>query len=312
MASRKACQGCRDGVDLDLDFTMAFQPIVDTRVDRIWGYEALIRGPEGQSAGSILGQVTEATMYRFDQAARVRAIELAGRLFQADDDTRLSINFMPNAVYEPAACIRSSLEAARQFGFAHERIMFEFTENEKFRDIAHLQRIVDEYRRQGFLTALDDFGAGFAGLSLLANFQPDLIKIDMDLLRGIDRDRARQVITAGILSIARQLGIEVIAEGIETQAEFATMRELGANLFQGYYFARPQLEALPSVSGFEAREPRPRPRVLRRGEAPPSLRALLRAGLYLAPVSTWRRAWAASERPACRRPRRSPACSGSW
>ncbi|MHC2018511.1 EAL domain-containing protein [Methylobacterium sp. CM6247] len=256
MASRKACQGCRDGVDLDLDFTMAFQPIVDTRVDRIWGYEALIRGPEGQSAGSILGQVTEATMYRFDQAARVRAIELAGRLFQADDDTRLSINFMPNAVYEPAACIRSSLEAARQFGFAHERIMFEFTENEKFRDIAHLQRIVDEYRRQGFLTALDDFGAGFAGLSLLANFQPDLIKIDMDLLRGIDRDRARQVITAGILSIARQLGIEVIAEGIETQAEFATMRELGANLFQGYYFARPQLEVLPSVSGFEAREPR--------------------------------------------------------
>ena len=256
MTARIGCQGCREGAELDFTFTMAFQPILDLAAQRVWGYEALVRGPGGESAASILGRVTPETVYRFDQAARVKAIELAGRLFPTDDATRLSINFMPNAVYEPAACIRSSLEAARQFGFAHERIMFEFTENEKFRDIAHLQRIVDEYRRQGFLTALDDFGAGFAGLSLLANFQPDLIKIDMDLLRGIDRDRARQVITAGILSIARQLGIEVIAEGIETQAEFATMRELGANLFQGYYFARPQLEALPSVSGFEAREPR--------------------------------------------------------
>ncbi|WP_019902989.1 EAL domain-containing protein [Methylobacterium sp. 77] len=256
MTARKVCQGCRDGTDLDFNFTMAFQPIVDLHHQRIWGYEALVRGTEGQSAASILDRVTEATVYRFDQAARVRAIELAGRLFSADDDTKLSINFMPNAVYEPAACIRSSLEAARRFGFAHHRIMFEFTENEKFRDIRHLQRIVDEYRRQGFLTALDDFGAGFAGLSLLANFQPDLIKIDMDLLRGIDGDRARQIITAGIVSIARKLGIEVIAEGIETPAEFAILRDLGVTLFQGYYFARPQLEALPSVSGFEAREPR--------------------------------------------------------
>ncbi|GJE16507.1 EAL domain-containing protein [Methylobacterium marchantiae] len=253
---RKGCPGCGNGTELDFSFTMAFQPIVDLQHQRIWGYEALVRGPEGQSAGSILDRVTEATVYRFDQAARVRAIELAGRLFAADDATRLSINFMPNAVYEPAACIRSSLEAARRAGFAHDRIMFEFTENEKFRDIGHLQRIVDEYRKQGFLTALDDFGAGFAGLSLLANFRPDLIKIDMDLLRGIDTDKGRQVITAGIISIARQLGVEVIAEGIETPAELATLRDLGATLFQGYHFARPQLEALPSVSGFEAREPR--------------------------------------------------------
>ena len=75
--------------------------------------------------------------------------------------------------------------------------MFEFTENERFRDIAHVKRIIAEYRRQGFLTALDDFGAGYAGLSLLANFRTDLIKIDMDLLRGIDADAGRGAIVAG-------------------------------------------------------------------------------------------------------------------
>ena len=256
MDTRVGCRGCRDGAELDFTFTMAFQPIIDIAASRIWGYEALVRGLEGQSAASILGRVTDETVYRFDQAARVKAIELAGRLFAADDDTKLSINFMPNAVYEPSACIRSSLEAAHRFGFAHDRIMFEFTENEKFRDTAHVARIVSEYRKQGFLTALDDFGAGFAGLSLLANFRPDLIKIDMDLLRGIDTDKGRQAITSGVIGIARSLGIEVIAEGVETQAELDTLRGLGATLFQGYHFARPQIEELPKVAGFEAREPR--------------------------------------------------------
>ncbi|GJD30744.1 Blue light- and temperature-regulated antirepressor BluF [Methylobacterium adhaesivum] len=255
MTVRTRCQGCGEGAPLDFTFTMAFQPILDLAAERIWGYEALVRGPDGQSAGSILDRVTPETIYRFDQAARVKAIDLAGRLFPADDETRLSINFMPNAVYEPAACIRSSLEAARRAGFAHDRIMFEFTENEKFRDTAHVTRIVTEYRKQGFLTALDDFGAGFAGLSLLTNFQPDLIKIDMDLLRGIDTDRRRQVIVRNLIAIAVDLDIAVIAEGVETAEELATLRGLGATLFQGYYFARPAVEHLPPVAGFPVPDP---------------------------------------------------------
>ncbi|NEU11800.1 EAL domain-containing protein [Methylobacterium sp. BTF04] len=250
MTGRMGCRGCKDGAALDFTFTMAFQPILDLAQGRVWGYEALVRGPGGESAASILDRVTPETVYQFDQAARVKAIDLAGRLFPADDATKLSINFMPNAVYEPAACIRSSLEAARRAGFAHDRIMFEFTENEKFRDTAHVSRIVAEYRKQGFLTALDDFGAGFAGLSLLANFQPDMIKLDMDLLRDIDTDRRRQAITGGLIRIARDLGILVIAEGVETQSEMETLQDLGATLFQGYHFARPHLETLPAVAGF--------------------------------------------------------------
>jgi EAL domain-containing protein (putative c-di-GMP-specific phosphodiesterase class I) len=250
MTKETGCRACRAGGTLDFDFSMAFQPIVDVEKGSVWAYEALVRGSNGEPAPTVLGRVTDENRYQFDQAARVRAIELAGRLFPRDSGTRLSINFMPNAVYEPIACIRASLEAARRVDFAHQRLMFEFTEQERFRDIAHVQRIVAAYRKQGFVTALDDFGAGFAGLSLLANFRPDLIKIDMDLLRGIDTDAGRYAIVSGVVAIARALDVTVLAEGIETAGERETLRALGITLMQGYHFAKPMLEALPPVAGF--------------------------------------------------------------
>jgi EAL domain-containing protein (putative c-di-GMP-specific phosphodiesterase class I) len=177
----------------------------------------------------------------------VKAIELAGALFPPGEETKLSINFMPNAVYEPVACIGATLEAAHRVGFAHRQIMFEFTENERMTDVAHLQRIIAEYRKQGFSTALDDFGAGYAGLNLLANFQPDYIKIDMDLIRGIATSPARQTIIACVMAMARELGVAVIAEGIETDAELTALRAAGITLFQGYLFAKPAIASLPRV-----------------------------------------------------------------
>jgi EAL domain-containing protein (putative c-di-GMP-specific phosphodiesterase class I) len=251
MQKRSTCQGCRDGEPLPFAFTMAFQPIVDLGRRRVWGYEALVRGPAGESAASILAQVTDETRYKFDQACRVKAIELAGRMLP-DDDTMLSINFMPNAVYEPAACIRASLEAARRVGLRQERLMFEFTEDERVTDPAHTARIIAEYKRQGFLTALDDFGAGYSGLNLLANFQTDLIKIDMALIRGVDTDRVRQAIVAAIVGMARALNLQVIAEGVETDAEIMILHAAGIVLFQGYRLARPQLERFPGVIGMES------------------------------------------------------------
>ena len=240
------CEGCRDDVPLPFQFKMAFQPIVDLNANRVWGYEALVRGPNGEPAWSVLSQVTDDNRYRFDQAARVLAIETAGRLFPARD-IRLSINFMPNAVYEPAACIQKSLAAAERVNFPHRNLMFEFTENERMDDPAHVQKIVEAYRKFGFWTALDDFGAGFAGLGLLARLQPDLIKIDMELLRDIHLSRAKQAIIAGIVGIARELDITVLGEGVENADELAVLRAAGISLFQGYHFAKPALMALPEV-----------------------------------------------------------------
>ena len=254
-----ACNGCRNGLGLDFGFTMAFQPIVDLAAGRVWGYEALVRGLDGEGAGHVLSKVTDETRYVFDQAARVKAIEMAGAMLPGDD-TKLSINFMPNAVYEPRACIRASLEAARRVGLDRTRLMFEFTENERMADIGHVQKIVDEYRKIGFTTALDDFGAGYAGLNLLAHFRPDLIKIDMELVRDIDREPAKQIIVSGIIAIAQALSVTVLAEGVETETEARVLLAAGIPLQQGYYFGKPQQERLPAVDGLDIFADRPAPR----------------------------------------------------
>ncbi|VXB06805.1 Diguanylate phosphodiesterase [Arthrobacter sp. 9AX] len=242
-----ACEGCATSSKLDFDFSMAFQPIYDAVASRVWGYEALVRGLSGEGASEVLSKVSPEQKYRFDQDCRVKAIELASRLFPAGEDLKLSINFMPNAVYEPAACLRATLLAARRCRFPTSSIIFEFTENEEVSDTGHLNGIITEYRKHGFTTAIDDFGAGHAGLGLLVEFQPDLIKIDMKLIRGIDTSRARQAVVAGIVGITKELDIAVLAEGIETEAEFLALKAAGIRLFQGYWFAKPAFEELPQI-----------------------------------------------------------------
>ncbi|WP_372396619.1 EAL domain-containing protein [Azospirillum sp. HJ39] len=227
---------------------MAFQPIVDIAAGGVWAHEALVRGTEGQGAGWVLGQVTDANRYAFDQSCRIKAIELAASLPM--DGARLSINFLPNAVYKAETCIRATLAAARRTGFPTDRIIFEVTENERVVDHDHLKSIFTEYKRQGFLTAIDDFGSGYSGLNLLAEFQPDIIKLDMALTRNIDADRARRSIVKAILTVCDDLGIIPIAEGIETADEAKTLRDLGVTLMQGYLFARPAFRTVVSEPDF--------------------------------------------------------------
>jgi EAL domain-containing protein (putative c-di-GMP-specific phosphodiesterase class I) len=246
-SNRPACTGCRDGQSLGFDFKMAFQPIIDLTTGEPYAYEALVRGPAGESAATVLDQVTDANRYTFDQQCRVKAIETAVRAGILDTPARLSINFLPNAVYSPKACIQLTLKTARAACFPTERLLFEFTENEEMKDPTHVAGIVTAYREMGFGTALDDFGAGHAGLTLLARFQPDVIKLDMELVRGIEASLPRRVIVAGIVSMCNSLGITLLAEGVETDAELGALRELGIRYVQGYLFARPALEALPPV-----------------------------------------------------------------
>lgn len=242
-ASTLGCLRCRaTDRDLDLELRMAFQPIVDVAAREVYAYEALVRGANGESAGWVLEQITPETLYQFDQTCRVLAIGTAARLGM---QARLSINFIPNAVYQPAACLRVTLAAAQRSGFPVERLIFELTESERIIDPAHALSILAYYHQQGFTTAIDDFGAGYAGLGLLARFQPQLLKIDMELVRGIDHSRPRQVIVGGVIRMARELGSRVIAEGVETPEEFRWLRGQGVELFQGYLVGRPQLGALP-------------------------------------------------------------------
>ncbi len=246
--ARDGCAACAASPARDFAITMAFQPIVDVATGRPFAYEALVRGLDGSGAGAVIAGVGRDAIYAFDQACRVKAITLAAELGLADTGALLSINFLPNAVYEPRACIRRTLVAARRHDFPLDRLMFELSEAERLADDDHLARIVREYRSMGFTTAIDDFGAGHSGLALLARFRPDLVKLDMQLVRDIDGDPARRAIVRGVVSMMRELGVRVVAEGIETRAESEALATLGVTLQQGYRFARPAVAALPAIA----------------------------------------------------------------
>lgn len=239
-SDEKGCRGCGQDVAMPA-FKMAFQPLVDVAERRIYGYEALVRGPAGEPATTILSQINADNRYAFDQACRVMAIEQAAALGL---DRKLSINFLPNAVYEPKACIRATLAAAKRVNFPLHLINFEITEDERIRDTKHLQAIISEYRSHGFRVALDDFGAEYAGLGSLNALQVDAIKLDMALVRDIDRNDRQRIITTGMIRVCQELKIDVVAEGVERAEELAVLRAAGVRYVQGYLFARPALDFL--------------------------------------------------------------------
>ncbi|KYN91252.1 diguanylate phosphodiesterase [Vibrio cidicii] len=242
---RITCRNCADKNQLGFDFSMAFQPIINCQTQTVFGYEALVRGLNNEPAFSIISRITDENRYLFDQLCRVKAISLAAKL---GIESMLSINFLPNAVYQPERCIRTTLEAAKKYDFPTENIMFEFTEVEKIEDSQHVERIVSYYQSLGFKTAIDDFGSGYSGLSLLADFQTNIVKLDMGLIRDIDRDTTRQSIVTHCLAMFRDLNITPLAEGVESEGEYRWLKEAGVVLMQGYLFAKPGFESLPSVN----------------------------------------------------------------
>jgi EAL domain-containing protein (putative c-di-GMP-specific phosphodiesterase class I) len=214
-------------------FTMAFQPIVDVRAEKIFAYEALARGPRGEPAADVLAQVDEENRFAFEQHTRTIAIALAGQLGIVQTGARLSINFVPGSIVSDVACLKPTLE---------------ITEVEEVRSLPHLPAIFEEYRRRGFGIAIDDFGSGYSGLNLLADFPADIIKLDMALIRNVDRRPAALAIVGQMVKLAKSLGSHLIAEGVETVEEYVALRSSGVYLMQGYLLGRPAFEALPDFS----------------------------------------------------------------
>lgn len=243
-SSSVSCDQCTSGESLGFKFSFAFQPIVDIAQRRIVSYEALVRGTQGEPAPTILAQVNDTNRYRFDQTCRVKAVKLASELGLT---VNLNINFFPHAVYRPEVCIRTTLEAAKTYNFPTERIVFEITEGEQVKDHQHLIDIVNEYHRLGFSMAIDDFGAGYSGLNLLAEYQPDIIKLDRQIISDIHQRSPKQAIVEGIVHTCNKLGIEQVAEGVEQVEEIRWLRDAGIRLFQGFWFARPAFRELVTI-----------------------------------------------------------------
>ncbi|MFZ6764590.1 MULTISPECIES: EAL domain-containing protein [Acetobacterales] len=245
-----ACRGGQKPRPALPPLSMAFQPILrwSGAGRELFGFEALVRGPAGEGAGSVMAQVNHRNRFAFDRCCRLRAIELAAELGLAGTGAALSLNILPGAATASEACIRATLAAARRAGLSRRHLILEMTEQEAMLHPAQLQALMDGCRALGFRIAIDDFGAGYSGLVLLTRFRPDIVKLDMELLRGVDADPARRVILRHLAAMCAELGIAVVAEGVETRPEFEALRDLGIQLFQGYYFGRPGFEHLPGLA----------------------------------------------------------------
>lgn len=216
-----------------------FQPIVDLVSTRVVGYEALSRfqleprrGPDAWLA--------EAAEVGLQEELEYAAIRLATDRF--DDlpaGAYLSLNL------SPSSCLSQRLEQAL-LGLPAERVVIEVTENAPVPDYQALRAGLQPLKAIGGRLAIDDAGAGFAGLRHIVRLAPDIIKLDVALTRDIDTDRARRAMAAALVSFAGEMGIVIVAEGIETQAEFDTLRSLGVRYGQGYFLGRP--DELPAAS----------------------------------------------------------------
>jgi EAL domain-containing protein (putative c-di-GMP-specific phosphodiesterase class I) len=225
------------------EFSFAYQPIVDIETRTVFAYEALVRGRANEPAGVIFGAIDPRDLHRFDRAARIRAIELAASLGL---ETSLSLNLLPQSLDGAPDAVSSTIEAAMRARVPARNIIIEVTEGEMIHDAAGFAERMNTYRAQGIRFAIDDFGAGFSGLNLLAEFQPDEVKLDMHLVRDIESKGPRQAIVRAVMQVCEDLGIDVIAEGVESEAEYRWFKRAGVRLFQGYLFCRPTFEALPT------------------------------------------------------------------
>jgi len=219
-----------------------FQPVLD-RDARVWGYECLMRARDEEGAPISPARIfewaeRENLLFMLDRVARETHIASA-HAARVPDHVRFLINFQPTVIYEPEFCLRTTFEALRGTGMPPGRFIFEVVETEKVRDHAHLRSILDYYRSAGFGVALDDVASGYSGLSLMADLDPDLIKIDRALVERAADSAVHADICRSLVELARRNEKQVLAEGIETEEQYQLMCELGVDLFQGFLFGRP-------------------------------------------------------------------------
>lgn len=224
-------------------FSFAFQPIVDANKRRVAGYEALVRGPEQQPATEVLQRIPLGEIAAFDEDGRRMAIALASRLGM-NGNLHLNVALLGQST-QTTQTLDSTLETARLCGVDPHRIVLELKHEATIIDPVALGGQLAAFRQQGLRLSIDDFGSGHAGLALLDHYQPDTISLSMWLVRGIEGHGPRQAILRGLIQTCNDLGIDIIAKGVETSEEYFWLREEGIELFQGYLFARPGFESLP-------------------------------------------------------------------
>jgi EAL domain-containing protein (putative c-di-GMP-specific phosphodiesterase class I) len=222
-------------------FETHFQPIISVdRPEQVFAFEALLRGKVNDAtiAPDTLFDVARGLNLgrQLDDAARLCAIESAARHHMK---SKIFLNISPNTLGDGRDTLRSTLEAVERVGLVREQIVFEIVESECIEDVPQLKSALAGLRKSGFRVALDDLGAGYASLQLLAQLRPDYVKLDKELVLGVDTDPFKALIAQKLLETARALGVVTVAEGVESRAQWEWLRAHGGDFAQGFYFARP-------------------------------------------------------------------------
>lgn len=222
--------------------TVWFQPIVHTKNPKqLYAYECLSRGNSKEGHLIMPEKMFQTArsadlLFHLDRLCRISAIRAA---HTHNLITNVFINFNPNAIYDPEYCLVSTLQIIDELNIDTERIVFEVVETDRIADIPHLASILDFYRKNGFRIAMDDMGAGYSSLNLLLKLKPEFIKIDKELVRNVRDDPYKAIITSNMIRLAKDLGIHVIAEGVEKPSEWQWLKEKGADFVQGNFFSEP-------------------------------------------------------------------------
>jgi EAL domain-containing protein (putative c-di-GMP-specific phosphodiesterase class I) len=240
------------GVLAEAEFWSVFQPIVSLADRAVVAHEALLRGVvDGREVGGgDLFFVAESAgwLHRLDRIGRESAITGAAPWL---GDADLFVNFNPTSIYRPQVCLASTERVLHDSGIDGSQLVFEVVESHAIADRGHLFSVLEHYRSLGWRVALDDVGAGWSSLSLLAAVRPDVVKLDKRLVQELPHDGARTVLQA-VVDLAHQLGAVVVAEGVETERLADEVTAVGADLGQGWLFGRPE-RPRPPVEEAEGR-----------------------------------------------------------
>lgn len=222
-------------------FFVMFQPLVSTVQCRTVAYECLLRGNEDGALVGVDRLLASAQVlgmsHELDHAAW-RAATKQGRVI-VQQGHLLFLNFTPSSVFQPKFAVKETKALCEGNGVPFSQVVFEVTEAEKVRDLENLKTIMQEYRDAGAKVALDDLGSGYSSILHLADLRPDYVKLDQGLVRGAHADQVRGVLLKAITDAAHELGIQVVAEGVETADDLKFCCDIKADLIQGYYMARP-------------------------------------------------------------------------
>jgi EAL domain-containing protein (putative c-di-GMP-specific phosphodiesterase class I) len=229
--------------DEEQSFHSVYQPIVSLRPGaegEIFGYEALLRATTPK--GPVMPDQMFAAAARagwlpvLDRVGRTSALRGASTWL---GDARLFVNFVPTAIYRPEVCLRTTEQAAIQAGLRMDQLVFEVTESQQIADVAHLSAVFDYYRERGCKVALDDLGSGFSSLNKLVLLQPDVVKLDKELVQALP-DRVSRAVIEAIVRMTHSYGGLVLAECVETREQAQAATDLGVDLGQGWLFGRPE------------------------------------------------------------------------